>query len=130
MTSRELRCQVCLHDYSKAEQREPGVCPFCGTRLTPMLNSQAGYVRLHWQQVRMLALYARRWADQFSIQKRGNRDSIQALTNIINHLRKYRPQGADDIGPDSIQAQPQDMPVTRLPDGSVQSPYFARGKKE
>lgn len=131
----ELMCQVCLHEYDVAHQKVLGVCPFCGTKLEPMVNAQAGYIRIHWQQLRVLAIYAQRWTMHFDTGKRGNRDAVQALKNIINHLSQFRPRGAEPIvPPEEVQVQTTlaktaDAPenLEREPDGSVKSPYFEKG---
>lgn len=132
---KELRCQVCLQEYDRKHQRKLGVCPFCGTHLAAMLTADDGYIRINWQQLRVLAIYAKRWTAHFDLGKRGNKDAVQALENILHHLTQYRPKDGETLllpeaqenVPKLTEAAAGAEPLAAQPDGSIPSPYFRKG---
>ncbi len=83
-----------------------------------------GYIKVNWQEMRVLVIYAKRWAMAFDLANRTNQDAVKALNNIVLHLEQYQPKGAEtfvttDIagGVEAVKAiQPKGIP----------SPYFKK----
>lgn len=97
----DLRCPVCLFEYQSAAMRAASIkgCPSCHTSLTPQLLREDGWVRVNWQDLRALAIYAQRWSITFDLSNSGNRDSLRALQNIFGKLRQYEPKGSQPLTP-------------------------------
>lgn len=111
-------------------------CPQCQTALPPVLLKNDGYIKANWQDMRMLAIFAKRWAAHFDTTKKGNRDAVVALDNICRRLESFRPGGAEPLLGRNDQMQKPSIPTIvpkgehnaqpiKLPDGSVVSPYFS-----
>lgn len=93
-------------------------CPNCGTVIPPYLIAQDILIAINWQSLRILATYSKRWITQFDLRKRGNRDMVQALENIIHYLGHHRPPNALPIvDPEQYQA---------ISNSPVVSPYFQK----
>lgn len=135
----DQRCPVCLSEFNSQEMRQAGFksCPVCKTTLQPLTISHDGYIRINWQDMRVLAIYARRWSMGFDLTKKGNRDAIQALENIIANLSKYKPNMSEPIVPavdafivGNMQAEYNldNVPLNLKPDhtGMIPSPFYKR----
>jgi hypothetical protein len=94
---KDLRCGVCLFEYTLAEVKGKRACPNCGNVLGFLQLSQDGYVRVNWHDLRILATYARRWTIHFDMTKAGNRFAVLALDNILESLEAFKPKGAKDL---------------------------------
>lgn len=144
------RCPVCLFEFNMESMAKMGVkgCPHCKTQLQMLGMNQDGYFKANWQDIRVLAIYARRWAAMFDMTNQGNVDAVKALANIIQGLSKCQPAGAPPIVPpnevviiespspvrptDAMLTIDQDKPVDLKPgaDGKIISPFFKlKGKK-
>jgi hypothetical protein len=99
---KDIRCAVCLGEFFSEEMIEKKVdtCPTCGTTIKPVKISQDGYIKVNWQDVRVLAIYSQRWAKGFNLDTKGNVDSKIALDNIINKLKAYKPTDGGDLDPE------------------------------
>ena len=97
----DLRCPVCLLEWNLAAMQAAGVigCPSCHTKIQPLKISEDGYIKINWQDLRVLAIYAQRWSITFDLQNGGNRDALRALQNILNNLRNYQPRNAQPLTP-------------------------------
>lgn len=134
----DVRCVVCEREYSLDAIRRAGIigCPDCGTTLEPVYLAHDGYVRVNWQDLRMLAIFATRWSRRFDRSKRGNRDTLAALENIIEKLERYQPKNSrplmGDNEPDNptitIVIENRNSAPKKLKDGSVLSPFQPRRK--
>ena len=119
----DLRCPVCLAEFNQAAMQAAGVkgCPNCHTTLQPVLIAHDGYIKINWQDLRVLAIYAQRWSITFDLTNGGNRDSLKALQNIINKLRAYEPKGGPPLVP------PMDaVIINRTPGGGISIPMPER----
>lgn len=89
----DIRCVVCHFETTtqKIKQASTTKCPNCGTEVPPMHIVHDITLNINWQELRILATYSKRWIAQFDLKKRGNRDMVQALENIIHLLSHYRP---------------------------------------
>jgi hypothetical protein len=97
----DMRCPVCLLEFNSEEMKRAGVrgCAKCHTSIPPIYLAHDGYVKVNWQDLRVLAIYAQRWSIGFDLRNKGNQDALKALENIINHLRQYKPKNAAPIVP-------------------------------
>lgn len=91
----DVRCPVCLAEWNQREMMHHGVkgCPYCKTALAPLKVEQDGYVKLNWQDLRVLTIYSMRWTSVFDLTNQGNVQALKALQNIIESLKKYQPKG-------------------------------------
>ena len=95
----DIRCAVCRAEYNSEALRKSRIkdCPHCHTLVPPLKMAHDGYFRANWQDIRVLATYAQRWAIRFDTDKKGNCDAIQALENIIRALDAYQPKGGESL---------------------------------
>lgn len=142
----DLRCPVCLHEFNGKAMMKLGIkgCPVCKTVLQPLVMRQDGYIRVNWQDMRTLAIYAKRWSKIFDLRNKGDRDATAALKNIFIKLEKFRPVGAESLVPkrDPISDSLKRVEVSkggainigdnitqdtfkRDQDGNIPSPFFS-----
>lgn len=95
----DIRCQVCLLEYHSSDVIQQGLkaCPNCGTMLPPQLIAEDGYVKVNWQELRVLAIYAKRWSQIFDLNIPADREYMQALQNILGKFEKYRPRNGQPL---------------------------------
>lgn len=112
----DLRCCVCLSEFRLADTQKltERKCPNCGTQIPPQMINEDGYVKLNWQDLRVLAMYSRRWATMFDLTKSGNRHAITALENIINKILPFQPKTAKPLLPPT-EVIVIDKPQEQLP---------------
>lgn len=102
----DMRCPVCGKEWLLSITMKLGVkgCPNCATSLQPLKIKDDGYVKVNWQDLRTIAIYAERWSSMFDMSVKGNQDAVRALQNILTHLRTYQPK----------EALPLTLPVTPI----------------
>ena len=120
----DTRCPVCLAEFNREAVRVAGYkdCPHCHTVIPPMQIRDDGYVKMNWQDIRVLAIYAQRWAIRLDTTKKGNMHAMQALSNILGHLERYRPKD----GKTHILMAHEIDPKELSKKGSIPSPYFKK----
>lgn len=98
----DMRCPVCQAEWNLEETMKAGnkSCPNCHTMLQPLKMIHDGYIKANWQDLRVLAIYARRWAAMFD-DTPGNQHAILALEVIIDNLKKHRPKDSLPLLPDN-----------------------------
>ncbi len=101
----DCRCAVCLTEYKASEHAHTDAvrlkrCPFCKTQIPPLKLSSDGYVKVNWQDLRVLCIYALRWSTNFNLAHKANQDALTALHNIIHAFEKYQPKGELTIVPE------------------------------
>lgn len=109
MEPNDLRCPVCQATWNQEALMRIGIkgCPHCKTVIEPLLISQDGYIKVNWQDLRVLAIYAWRWTQVFDTRKKGDVDAIIAFQNILDALAKYQPKdGAPIIPFDNVRPDP------------------------
>lgn len=90
----DIRCMVCRGEFILSVLKEKGLqtCPNCNTRIKPMRIVDDGYIKINWEDIRLIAIYAQRWADRFDTKNTSNMEYIKILSNIINIIQKYQPR--------------------------------------
>lgn len=77
---------------------------------------------MNWQHLRMLAIYAQRWAAQLDRQEPFVEDSIKVIEAIVKDIEKMKPQNAltarDEIAMKIREETDKPKPIP--------SPYFFR----
>lgn len=120
-----LRCVLCRFEASKEEvlKYPPGIigCPNCGTKLNPMKIEHDIEVSLNWQDIRLLAIYAKRWTTVFDKNNLSEKQSIQALDDLIARLAKYQPEGAQPL---TVPKEIEIVITKEGGNGSIPSPYY------
>lgn len=101
MPPNDLRCPVCLATWNQEVLMKIGIksCPHCKTVIEPLLISQDGYIKINWQDLRVLAIYAWRWTQMFDRTRKGDVDAIIVFENILKHLSQYQPKDGAPIIP-------------------------------
>lgn len=117
----DVRCCVCLSEFALIELQKAKLkeCPVCKTRIPLIKVKHDMDVRVNWQDIRMLAIYAQRWAAGFD--QDGDKHALFALQNILTKLAKYKPaDGApfEDEYAESLKEQAKPI--------GVKSPYFKK----
>jgi hypothetical protein len=119
---KDIRCAVCKSEFVSAvlNATKEQSCPICRTTVPPLKINQDGFIKINWQSIRVLAIYAQRWAETFDTSNPANREYIRALKNIINELEIYRPKTGKDLNP------AQELPANKEGqiDKPMRSPYF------
>ena len=117
----DIRCVVCGAEFNDYELKKLHIkdCPNCHTQLNPMLISQDGYIKINWQELRVLVAYASRWITRFDTKIKGNEDMIKALGSTIAKLEKYRPK----TGVPLFTKKDLEIGKKALP---IKSPYFKK----
>lgn len=97
----DKRCPVCLCEWNEAVMTKAGIkqCPNCKTVIAPMDIKDDGYIRINWQDMRVLAVYAKRWSAMFDLKVKGNRDAVQALIHILYKIEGFKPKNAKPLTP-------------------------------
>lgn len=116
----DIRCSVCRNEFNLYMATKYGVrkCPKCGTEIAPIMIAQDILIKINWQDLRILANYAKRWVYTFDMSKTGNKDMSLVLENIIQQIGKYRPQSALPI-----ITKDEDQNEDNKKNG-IKSPYF------
>lgn len=99
--SHDMRCPVCLSEWNQSDLMSAGIktCPHCKTIIQPLKIEHDGYIFINWQDLRVLAIYSKRWASMFDMTQKGNQDAVQALENILEGIRRYQPTGTPQLTP-------------------------------
>lgn len=119
----DIRCPLCAAEYNAQDIRGPA-CPNCGTQTPVMRVIDDIYVKLNWQEMRILTIYAQRWMQTFDLNHRGNIDAAKVLDRIVQSLHKFRPDGGGDLNPMIDTPQVQEMISVRK--RMKISPYFRK----
>lgn len=123
-TKPDVRCAVCLTGFVRAELKAVRAknCPHCGAMVPFLKMSEDGLIKINWQDIRVLAIYAQRWAKTFKKDLQGNIDHIKALDNIVKHLEQYKPKGGHPLDPEIMtqKIKEADKPLV----GAILSPYM------
>ena len=115
----DIRCPVCLKEFFHGDITEEGKpCPNCKSRTGFEILEHDGYIKINWQQLRVLVAYSSRWLRQFDPNKQGNPDAVKAFNNLVERLKQYQPEGGLPIIVDEDEAK---IDKTNTP---VKSPYF------
>ena len=87
---RALRCIVCGSEMSSEYSRQ-WKCPICGTIVAPAWIKHDMFLKLNWQDIRLLVLYSKSWSNILDRSDPVNNDADKALESIISKLRVYQP---------------------------------------
>lgn len=89
---KKTRCTDCYAEFDDAELRGKNACPSCGTKSVPMAIAQDVTIKINWHELRILTMWASRWADQMS----GDRADVRrrTLQSLLRRLNAFRPTGA------------------------------------
>jgi len=126
----DIRCVLCGYEFNLqsiiATQKTKG-CPNCGVHETALKIKDDQNIRMNWQEVRVLAIYAQRWASTFDISNPGNKTAVGILNRIVSDLERYRPLGLDGLDP-SIKAPEiaEEIEVRKIK--GIPSPFFKKQK--
>lgn len=143
----DMRCPVCLLEWNKLAMQAVGikVCPQCKTSIPALEIANDGYIKANWQDLRVLAIYAKRWAQVFNLKKQGDRDALQALDNILVNIQRFKPKNAIDLVPPhddviiGVIERHENPPMVQIvkevtdhkagkdSNGNITSPYFYKG---
>lgn len=61
-----IRCTRCRSEFTDAEVEGHSACPRCGSRGVPMAISQDVSIRINWHELRILVMWAERWAEHMA----------------------------------------------------------------
>lgn len=91
---KDLRCPVCYGEFTLSEVQGRDRCKLCKSPVPMLIISQDGYIRVNWEDLRVLVTYSRRWSGHFDMANEYTRMMVFALDKIIDNLRSFRPEGA------------------------------------
>ncbi len=93
-TEKSARCVRCRSEFSEAETAGYRGCPTCGSTGLPMPLSHDVTVKVNWHELRILTMWAERWADAVEksvAQEGGQSDAKAAVTAIARALESQHP---------------------------------------
>lgn len=117
-------------------------CPSCHTAIMPMKIRDDITIKLNWQDLRVLAIYAKRWTTFFDLTKKDDQDCMKAFNRLIEKLLMYQPPNSLPLtienevvevklpkGNDRRLLDRQDGKIDLTPDkdGNIPSPFYFRG---
>lgn len=85
----------------------------------PVAIAHDGYVKLNWEDVRTLCIYAQRWADQYDTSNLENLDHVRTLKNIVDSLKIYQPKNSEGLDPVKDPIREQDGKGVKSPYGFI-----------
>jgi len=113
---------VCRSEFvaTVVRQANEPTCPNCKTNISPMHIVNDGYIKLNWEEIRLVAIYAQRWANGFDTSNTFNLEYTRALRNVITQIQQYMPRGANTL--DSTEELPKDKAGNLTK--PIKSPYY------
>lgn len=93
---KEWRCAVCTAEYFTNPTGNIA-CQNCGTKIPPLRVAHDVTVKANWQDLRVLAIYAKRWSHIIPADTKANRQALEALNVVLKSLEKYQPKGAEEL---------------------------------
>lgn len=128
----EYRCAVCSGELSidrRMKDLSHFICPLCGAQVQPYRADLIVDLKISWSELRVLTIYALRWAEQFRAQVDKNkvaRDHIMAFDQIITLINAIKPKDGSPLNYKEFTSKPLD----RGGQGSgIKSPYFKKKKE-
>lgn len=119
-----IRCTDCRAEFSEADTRGAAACPACGSRSIPMSIAEDVTVRINWHELRILTIWAERWAGQHAAT---NPEMGVTLRAVVEALEVQRPEGfAPLMFADEVRQLAQAMNRTVSEEGGV----YTLDKKE
>ncbi len=91
---KSIRCVRCRSEYSEAETAGYRGCPGCGSTGRPMPLSHDVTVKVNWHELRILTMWAERWAETVEktvTQEGGQSDANAAIAAIARALEGQHP---------------------------------------
>lgn len=85
---KHARCIHCRSEFTKAEIENISACPTCGTRTPPCSVSDDVDLKINWHELRILTMWAERWAQRIGQEYP---DTLQTLKAITRSLEKQYP---------------------------------------
>lgn len=113
---------VCQSEFELAvlKERNEQTCPTCKTRMRPMRIANDGYIKINWEEIRLMAIYAQRWTEKFDKTNQGNMDYIKALNNIVSKIQLYQPKTSMSLDPKEEVPKDASGKITK----AILSPYY------
>lgn len=90
---------------------------------------------MNWQDVRVLAIYAQRWAATFDTKNYpANLVAVKVLERIVAGLYRYMPKDAETLDPSldhpDVANDIARKKENKTPDGMIESPFFELHRKQ
>ena len=92
-TEKSMRCVRCRSEFSEADTAGHSACPKCGATGSPMAIKQDVTVNVNWHELRILTMWAERWAGAIE-KKLGEQEEPDAklvVTAIARALELQHP---------------------------------------
>ncbi len=127
MTKSDIRCPVCNREYNAHELhiRKVMACPNCGTNQPAVHLAEDVWIKINWAELRVLAIYAQRWAATFDLNNGGNKLHVDTLKRIIQDLYAFRPAESRDLNA-SIQVPQVAEEIEVRRHYGIPSPFFKK----
>ena len=118
----DIRCMVCRSEFVEdvLKQNKEQTCPICKTSIKPMRIQNDGFIKVNWEEIRLVSIYAQRWAEKFDKTNPANMEYLRALRNIIDRIQLYIPRGARNLDPVEQVPRDKDGKLTK----AIPSPYL------
>ena len=98
----EIRCALCkwTGDFERdILPKNVDRCPNCGTLQKPLATKEDVVLKINWQDLRLLCIYAQRFVATFSDKIPANRVFKEMLERIVKHVEASKPIGSANLNP-------------------------------
>lgn len=86
-----VRCTRCRSEFTDAQIQHAKACPKCGTRGVPMSVAQDVTIKVNWHELRILTMWAERWADQVAKNDDALPDAQAVVPAIARAIQAQHP---------------------------------------
>jgi len=95
-TGINFRCIRCEYRPKDGEAEGLTQCPQCGTRATPLADSEDVTIEINWHELRILGIFAERWAQEIKDEEQGGsaNSSQRTVAIICGRLQAQHPDRA------------------------------------
>jgi len=83
-----LRCTLCYHELNFGQSGNVNCCPKCEDPGVPMSPDDGVTIDINWHELRILCIWAERWASDFI----KNEYSLKTVRAIASRIEKQRPE--------------------------------------
>lgn len=121
----DIRCPQCgwQGNFAFAVEMKTQRCPNCGTVHPPLKLAEDGLIKTNWQDIRILCIYAQRFAATFDQGIPGNKIAIEILNRIIKEMARYQPPNGLNLDP-SLQNKDVAKDIEQRKIKGMPSPYL------
>lgn len=122
------RCVRCNESFTESQIKGARACPKCGDPGSPMSPGQDVEVKINWHELRILCIWAERYADTIAGKEDVKSDIVKTVWAIVGRLQEQYPSFTPltlggEIG--QLREQFKDMEVHGIREGAPLPPKIS-----